>query len=418
MAKQRGPVEVAAGLLSHPQFVAACRTRDVGTLFRLLQQHGLSTRRIAAAADISQGAFYGYTTGGRQAQDIALFERIADGFRIPGHLLGLARRTWEADAEPAPPIPIAGHADPDLAAMDAFRKADLASGGGRLYSAVVAHLNRNVAPRLMHPDADDGAYVAAAGLSEMAGWAAHDRGDDALALRHFGRALPLARTAGDEQLAAHIAASTSTIALHAGDSAAAVHWASTGLRHADRGAPLPNLTARLHAVHGRALAAVGEQRGAEAALDEARGALGRPAQSERHPWLSGFDLAALATETTAALVDLQRYDAAAAHAERAVALRDGGRVRSRALAQIGLATVHAARLDLDAAVAVGGESLAVGSSLSSVRVLQELDALRSALAPHAGHPPVAGFLEQLGEETRLRSLLLADLMPLSGGTSP
>lgn len=59
-------------------------------------------------------------------EKLALFEQITDAFHIPGYLLGLARRAWEpAAAEPADhetELPPDGD---NLAAMDAFRSADL-----------------------------------------------------------------------------------------------------------------------------------------------------------------------------------------------------------------------------------------------------------------------------------------------------
>jgi transcriptional regulator with XRE-family HTH domain len=71
--------------------------------------------------------------------------------------------------------------DPDAAAMQAFRTADLRTGGGDLYPAVMDYLHDRIAPRLfgtLSGTSTRAAFTAAAGLTEMAGWMAHDAGHD------------------------------------------------------------------------------------------------------------------------------------------------------------------------------------------------------------------------------------------------
>ncbi|MFC0843334.1 hypothetical protein ACFH04_06225 [Streptomyces noboritoensis] len=116
----------------------------------------------------------------------------------------------------------------------------------------------------------------------MTGWMAHDSGRDDLAERHFTRALPLARTSGDHALAANIAASSSHLALQTGDPAAAAHWAGTGLDILGQGPRIPPLTARLHTMKARALAAAFQAAPAIWALDQAHQTLATAAEAE-HP---------------------------------------------------------------------------------------------------------------------------------------
>jgi hypothetical protein len=55
-----------------------------------------------------------------------------------------------------------------------------------------------MAPRLFGTDAganNPALFTAAAGLTEMAGWMAHDAGRHARAKRHFGRALAWSKSA-------------------------------------------------------------------------------------------------------------------------------------------------------------------------------------------------------------------------------
>src|SRR6478735_7695095 len=75
--------------------------------------------------------------------------------------------------DPTPALLNALGATEDLAAMHAFRAADIQVGGGHLYSNVVKYLKHNLAPRLFEiRDSVDTVAVfgAASSLTEMAGW--------------------------------------------------------------------------------------------------------------------------------------------------------------------------------------------------------------------------------------------------------
>ncbi|MFJ1869402.1 XRE family transcriptional regulator [Streptomyces sp. NPDC088097] len=393
------------------RMLKALAERDMGALFTLLNRRGVSTRRLAAAVDISQGRLYDYMNGNCRVEKLSLFEQVADGLRVPGHLLGLARRSWE----PAPetPMPATDAEQPadvdDLHAIDAFRDADRQSGGGRLYAAVTRHLKDRIAPRLVDASDGPGIFAAAAALTEMAGWMAHDSAQDELAVKHLTRALPLARVSGDAPLAANIAASTSHLTLHTDDRAGAARWAKTGLHLAAQGPRIPALTARLHTMTARALAAAAQHTPAQHALDQARSDLAEPAEAT-HPWLSPFDAAALASESALILKDLGRYDQALEQAEHALTLREAGRARSLALTRITLSDIHIRRGDLDAAVKVGHDLLTTSPTLSSVRVIHQLDDLRARLDRHKAYAPVGQYLVRFDDAHRARMLLMADII--------
>ncbi|WP_234046298.1 XRE family transcriptional regulator [Streptomyces adelaidensis] len=388
----------------------------MGTVFRMLNHRGVSTRRIAAAVAITQGRLYDYMNGKSRVEKLALFEQIADAFHIPGHLLGLARRSWEPAAETQPHQPLPPDGD-DLSAVDAFRVADRQTGGGRLYAAVVQHLRNRVAPRLVDLSTGNEVFAAAAALTEMAGWMAHDSGQNTAALDHFGRGLALARTSGDLPLAAHVAASLSHLVLQGSDAVGAARWARTGLDLVGRGPRIPALSSRLHTMQARALAAADQHAPARRALEQAYRALDTSPDTA-HPWLSPFDAGRLASEAALVLVDLGEYDEALAAAEEAVALRDAARARSLALARISLAGIHVRRVDLDAAVAVGHDLLATSPTMGSVRVVQQLDDLRALLQRHRSYGPVREYLVRFDDARRARLLLLADLIPPPGGSRP
>jgi len=72
----------------------ALRRRDIGAVFRHFQQYaGASQARIAAAVDMTQGRVNEVINGRREVSRLDVYERIADGLRMPDdarHLLGLA----------------------------------------------------------------------------------------------------------------------------------------------------------------------------------------------------------------------------------------------------------------------------------------------------------------------------------------
>ncbi|MGW3118533.1 XRE family transcriptional regulator [Streptomyces sp. NPDC001107] len=413
------PREVVAGLLDDPRLREACAQRDMGALFRLLNHRGVSTRRLASAVNITQGRLYDYMNGRSRVEKLTLFEQIVDAFHIPGHFLGLARRDWEPPLNTHTPSPVAlphPNDTDDLTAVDAFREADRQAGGGRLYKAVVQHLSDRVAPRLLDAGTNSHIFAAAAALTEMAGWMAHDSGQDDLASRHFTRARPLASIAGDSALAANISASNSHLALQSGDASKAAHWALDGLNLLRQAPGIPALAARLHAMHARALAAAGQSDQAMRALDTARMRLASTANAA-HPWTSPFDAAALASESALALRDLGKVADALVEAERAIELRTAGRARSLALSRITLVGLHVHRDDLDEAVAAGNDLLNTSPMLGSIRVVHQLDELYELLAAHRSYRPVHDYLTRFDEARRARMLLLADILTSGGDRS-
>ncbi|MFH8749846.1 helix-turn-helix domain-containing protein [Streptomyces rimosus] len=397
-----------AGLVDDPRFRDACARRDMGRLFKMLNHRGLSTRQLAAAVQITQGRLCDYINGKSRVEKLTIFEQIADALHIPGHLLGLARRPWETPGVELPQAaPSPGGSD--LEAMDVFRSADRQTGGVHLYAAVVNHLRERVSRRLLDVHVDPSVFAAAAAMSEMAGWMAHDSGQDTMAEAHFAKAMLLAHASGDALLTANIAASNSHLALQAGRPGSAIQWARSGLQHLERCPRLPSLVARLHAMTARAFAATGQRKPALCALRMAQDSLHAPVTAT-HPWASPFDAAALASESALILKDLGLYAEALRHAEAAVRLREESRTRSKALSRIIVVSLHARRDDLDAVVHCGHELLATSPTLNSVRFVNQLADLREELGACCAYPPVRDSLTRMDEAARARRLLLADII--------
>ncbi len=91
----RDPQMVAAALLGDPRMVEACGKHDVQAVIRLMRSRGASLRGLASVTGMSPSRVYEYEAGDRQAYGFEIFERLSDGFRIPGRYWRLADRPWE-----------------------------------------------------------------------------------------------------------------------------------------------------------------------------------------------------------------------------------------------------------------------------------------------------------------------------------
>lgn len=308
--------------------------------------------------------------------------------------------------------PVSPPADrsPDLGAMQAFRLADLQTGGGHLYPAVAAYLRDQIGPRLLSPDSTDQAvFTAASAMTEMAGWMAHDAGDDIGARGHFGKALALVRVSGDARVRAHILGSMSHLEERLGEPDDAARFARDGLDALAGGPPSPGLEARLYAMQARASAALGDIPSCVRFLASAEKSLGIPDAGEPSRWVSNFDEASLACEAARCMLRLGDVSEAQRQSARIIELRPSSRARSRAFGQIMLADVLARQGKPDEACGIAAEVLGTAPAIGSSVVTQQLVDLTVRLQPHRTAAPVRDFLEQLDTGIRHRRMLFQHL---------
>ncbi|WP_330301584.1 MULTISPECIES: helix-turn-helix domain-containing protein [unclassified Streptomyces] len=94
MTTTLGPIELPDWAWERAEVRQALRARDMGAVFRCVQQYaGASQSRIAAAAGMTQARVNEIINGRREVSRLDVYERIADGLRMPDdarHLLGLA----------------------------------------------------------------------------------------------------------------------------------------------------------------------------------------------------------------------------------------------------------------------------------------------------------------------------------------
>jgi hypothetical protein len=300
------------------------------------------------------------------------------------------------------------------AMSQAFQLADRQVGGGELYRTVIRYLKIDVAPRLLDAGETDSAavFAAAGSLTEIAGWMAHDMGQDGRAHRHFDKAFRLASAAGHDALAGNVCASMAHLAGQVGQATDAVRMAEAGLTRARRATGTRQLSARLHAMRARGLSAQGDQHACAVALLDAERILDTAPNEPSAEWVTQFDDAALAAEAALCLRKLGQLSQAEQQARRVIELRGGDRVRSRAFGQLILARVLVDGGRPEEAALVGQQICEVASSLTSNRVQTRLDRLGHALKPYQVLPEVGAFLSDLAE---LR--VPENEPPADGGTS-
>jgi hypothetical protein len=277
----------------------------------------------------------------------------------------------------------------------AFQMADRKVGGGQIYSTVVHYLQTEISPRLFDPASDilgERLFEAAASLTEIAGWMAHDGGQDQHAQRHFSQSYRLAKAADHPALLANICASMSHLAGQMNQATDAVRIAQVGLTHAERGPARKRLSARLYAMSARGFAMRGDAEASRQALMDAERVLEHLHEDAPAEWISQFDEASLAGEAALCFDALGDRRQAERQARRVLELRVGDRVRSRAFGQLTLAEVLAGGGEIDEAAALGREICAAAGSLTSKRVRNRLGDLQVTLRPHHSVPAVQLFL--------------------------
>ncbi|MBO2448239.1 helix-turn-helix domain-containing protein [Actinomadura barringtoniae] len=108
-ASAYGPLNVPVAAWQRPNVRDALVKRDISEILRVVQQHtGVSQARLGAATGLGQGRVNEIINRRREVARLDVYERIADGLRMPDDaraLLGLApRRAFEAAT-------LAGHAE-------------------------------------------------------------------------------------------------------------------------------------------------------------------------------------------------------------------------------------------------------------------------------------------------------------------
>ncbi len=265
----------------------------------------------------------------------------------------------------------AGLVDRFMAMIPELRAMDDVAGGGTVLSLAEQEFGM-IAELLDQASYDEPTgrklHVALAELGQLAGWAAHDAGKQALAQRYYIAALRAAHSTDDRPLGAHILSCMAEQAAHEGQPAEAVTLIESAFA-GTRGQATPRLLAELYVRQAYALGTMQDVSACSAAVSKARAHV-KP-QDEDPPWLywvSPADITAFAGDC---LLQLGQADRAAKLIEEGVDLFDESFTRDRQIYSVHLADAlirPGTQRDLDAAARL----FAVFSGLLSVRACMGL----------------------------------------------
>ncbi|PLW64837.1 hypothetical protein GQS52_15380 [Streptomyces sp. SCUT-3] len=426
------PRELPVALLQDPEMVEACRTRDFGKVFALVRRKaGIYPSRIAALCELTPSRVGEVMAGQRRLLHIDVIERVSDGLRIPGAMLGLAQRPWEAPVRSAPtghdsfrgtfPVPprghtwsaeldeILNHADDGPVTRSAlvavqsciedYWRRDDEHGGASLRPAVVGHLRhvRNLAARTTSESLRSGLERIAAELARLAGWAYFDSCQYSTARSYFTQSLHLAQEVGDRQFVANVLSCMSLLATYEGDArqATALACAAQDIVRGTGSSLL--IMAMLHMREAFAQAALQDAAACHRAVDRSHRCFER-ADSERAPeWVRYFDETKLVVDTGIALARLGEHRKAEPLIAQGLHRECRARQRGRAFHAFWLAATQLQQGAVEQACATAGLALDLTATVDSPRVAAHVHDFGRRLRPYAREASVIAFEARMRE---------------------
>ncbi|MGZ2361524.1 helix-turn-helix domain-containing protein, partial [Streptomyces sp. 372A] len=428
------PTALPRELLDDPDMQCALAGHDFGRVFRIARERArISYSKIAAECDIKPDRV---GTLARGQGRIATFEKvvqIADALRVPGHMVGLAPRPWEVDADPAgtpraeigPPsmrrrTVLQAATSAGLAAAlpalhrpeaprhitdtyvdrlrertDRLRRLDEVLGGGDTYRVYLSEAQATKS-LLRQASCTESARRRLTGLyaeqTQQAGWAAYDAGRTRDAVALYEESRTAAQDARDPDLygnsLAFLAYSVTddrrTAVAFAEDSCATI----TARTPATVQALLYERLAWACAVDGRAT-------GTEKALGAARRALEDAQDGEPQPdWAAWVDHTELDIMTGRCWTELRRPLRAVPVLTSALGEFADAHARDKALYLSWLARAYLTAGEVEAAAATTSRALQLATGVASIRPRQRLTPLLDRLRTHADIGEVRQVLEQ------------------------
>ncbi|MER5350566.1 helix-turn-helix transcriptional regulator [Kitasatospora sp. NPDC002551] len=408
------PEPLPAHVLTDPAFASACAQREIGAVFQLARRAGLGPAQLARRTGLTTSRVTEIMTGGRAVVSMDVIERIADGLRIPGHMLGLADRPWESAPGPTAYRPAAVPETWEV--LDMLSRSTASDAALTHLEAAVADvayrypitpptvsvptLQRQlvgVHEMLGRPQAlaarRRGVRILAV-VAGLLGLAHHDLGDRGRSEAHFRLGAVAAAEGEADDLTAWLLTMQSIVEYTAGrrDTAAAL----LGQADTIAAAAAPRRRAWVAANLARAVAARGDRTTALAALDQAAHHLDL---ADEQP-IGGLDfftagrLDGLAGETYA---HLGEHDAAIRLLETAVGHRAPDDVKGRAVLTLDIAEVRLGQGALDEACATAHTALDIAGGTVVQPLLLRARGLQQALAPWAAEQAVRELAARVRE---------------------
>ncbi|MEV2279203.1 hypothetical protein AB0I72_26860 [Nocardiopsis sp. NPDC049922] len=414
------PAALPRHLLDRDDLREALARHDFATVVHLARQHGISNLKIADSCGMKPERVGKIARGQVRVTSYDKICDIADGLRIPGHLLGLTPRPWEQTTPPpdhqsdtastildevnrrqllraagtglaaaplasltdmiGPPEPPDQVTPADIDhlhhAATTFATWDHSYGGTVVRAAVTSHLHWATAlldaplPLTLRSDA----FSAVAHLATVTGFMAFDDYHHHDARRMWALATDTAEEADDWHLRAKIYSHRARQAIWCAHPDQGLTYAEMGLVRSERlSAPEQ---AMLHTARARAWAKLGDVDQTLAAIDAADTAFITPTAITPPTWMAYYDHAQHHGDTGHALWDLAAAHLYPAHeaAGRLQTAVDGhgeSYRRSRAISRIKLASLHL-RIDPELGEATTVQALEEARRVRSRRAEDDL----------------------------------------------
>lgn len=427
MTGHEPPTALPRALLERADVRAALAAHDFGTVFHVARaEAGISYSMIAAECGIKPERV---GTLARARGRVTSFEkvvRIADALRVPGHLVGLARRPWEETSVDAGPerreflkataaaslavgLPdltrpaaggrIGGDVPEKLRQRTArLRRLDDVLGGGDTYRTYLGEYQSTrvlLRGRSYTEATGRGLLSVLAEQAQLAGWAAFDGGRHAEAHGLYEASRKAAVEAGDVELAGNALAFLAYQGLH-GDRMARQDAVQTAARSCATAGPhaAPRVRALLHERLAWATAVAGQGEETECALDAAREALAEADGTPQPDWAAWVDETELQIMAGRCWTELRRPLRAVPVLEAALARYDDSHARDKALYLSWLADSYLTAGEVEQAATVTGRALDLCLGVASVRPRERLAPVLRRLREHQALPVVASVLEQ------------------------
>ncbi|KOG81800.1 helix-turn-helix domain-containing protein [Streptomyces californicus] len=433
MARSQEHRALPAGLLASADWQEACRSRDFARIFRLVKvKAGIYPSRVAALCGMTPSRVGEIMAGQRGLAHIDVIERVADGLRIPGAMLGLAHRPWEIPAssiteerppEPLPAVPrepqrieTAEELDDLLALVDGrasrstlmalrssvqdYWRRDNAHGGATLRPAVVGHL-RYVGRLLDSAEAGlrHDLQGVAAELARLSGWAYFDARQYSTARTYFTQALKLSHTQGDSLFMANVLSCMSLLATYDGNPSDAVALACRAQDAARAAGEQPLVMSMLHLREAFAHAALRDAQACHQAVDRSRAQYERSRghEAEAPDWVQYFDQTKLLVDTGIAYARLGEPARAEPLIAEGLRRENTDQQRGRAFHAYWLASAQLQLGKLDEACSSAGLALDLAAAIDSPRVSGHVQELHRRMLPYAREAPVLAFEQRMRE---------------------
>lgn len=422
------PTALPRDLLADEDVQRALGTHDFGAVFRIAREKaGISYSKIATECDIKPDRVGLLARGTGRITSFDKIVQIADALRVPGHMVGLAPRPWEAEVAPASSLngPAlhrrtvlqvatatglaaalpALHAEPAPSRItDTYvdrlrertarlRRLDDVLGGGDTYRVYIGEVQRTKG-LLQRGSFSDGARRRLTALlaeqAQQAGWAAFDggQGRDAAALYQESRAY--AREAQDGDLYSN---GLAFLAYGTRDRRTAVKFAEESCATIAESTPA-TVRALLYERLAWACAVDQQPAGTERALQAARAALDEAPDGEPQPhWSAWVDHQELDIMTGRCWTELRRPLRSVPVLSSALAVFPDEHARDKALYLTWLAEAYLTAEEVEQAAATASRALELSTGVASTRPRQRIGVVLSRLRAYGDVPEVREVLD-------------------------